>query len=141
MKTEKNNRKENMKSEKDEKGKEVWEMFSAAKLVEDAMKHEGLTVDLVAEAIGKPVQYVIEIIKHVRDITVDDALFLQRRFGWPAEELLDHQIRDLLARFKAYIEHLKIWGELWKLGVKERELEALSEKFLALIEKTFPDRR
>src|SRR5260370_42494110 len=124
-----------MKSKKGRRENEELELFSTSKLMEDLMKPYGLTADLMAEQTGKPVQYIIEIIKHVRDITVDDALLFERRLGWSAIELLDHQTRDLLARNKAQTEILKIWPKLLKLGVEIRELKPRVEKFEALVEK------
>ncbi len=124
-----------MKSKKGQRENEELEMFSTSKLVEDLMKRDGLTADLMAEQTGKPVQYIIEIIKHVRDITEDDALLFDRRLGWSAIGLLDHQTRDLLARNKAQTEILKIWSKLLKLGVEIRKLEPRVEKFEALVEK------
>ncbi len=108
---------------------------ATSKLVEDLMKRDGLTADLMAEQTGKPVQYIIEIIKHVRDITEDDALVFERRLGWSAIELLDHQTRDLLARNKTQTEILKIWSKLLKLGFEIRKLKPRVEKFEALVEK------
>jgi hypothetical protein len=127
--------KRKMKSEKPQKENEMLEMFSTSKLVEDLMKRDGLTADLVAQRTGKPVQYVIEISKHVRDITRDDALLFERRLGWSAIKLLDHQVSDLLARYKAQLEILKIWSKLLKLAVETRELESWDEKFKARVEK------
>ena len=101
---------------------------ATSKLVEDLMKRDGLTADLMAEQTGKPVQYIIEIIKDVRDITEDDAWLFERRLGWSAIELLDHQTRDLLARNKTQTEILKIWSKLLKLGFEIRKFEALVEK-------------
>ena len=124
-----------MESKKRRRENEELKMFSTSKLVEDLMKRDGLTADLMAEQTGKPVQYIIEIIKHVRDITKDDALLFERRLGWSAIELLDHQIRDLLARYKAQMELLKIWSKLLKLGFEIRKFEARVEKFEALVEK------
>jgi len=114
---------------------EELEMLSTSKLVEDLMKRDGLTADLMAEQTGKPVQHVIEIIKHVRDITEDDALLFERRLGWSAIELLDHQTRDLLARNKTQTEILKIWSKLLKLGFEILKLKPRVEKFEALVEK------
>jgi len=124
-----------MKSKKRRRENEELEMFSTSKLVEDLMKRDGLTADLMAEQTGKPVQYIIEIIKHVRDITEDDALLFERRLGWSAIELLDHQTRDLLARDKTQTEILKIWSKLLKLGFEMRKLKPRVEKFEALVEK------
>ena len=124
-----------MKSKKGRRENEELEMFSTSKLVEDLMKRDGLTADLMAEQTGKPVQYIIEIIKHVRDVTKDDALLFERRLGWSAIALLDHQTRDLVARSKAQTEILKIWSKLLKLGVEIRKLEPRVEEFEALVEK------
>ena len=93
-----------MKSEKPQKKNKVLEMFSTSKLMEDLMKRDGLTADLVAEKTGKPVQYIIEITKHLRDMTRDDALLFEQRLGWSSIELLDHLLSDRLAKDKARIE-------------------------------------
>lgn len=114
---------------------EAWEMFSTSKLVEELMKRDRLTVDLMAEETGRPVQYFIEIIRHLRDINQEDALLFERCFGWSAVELLEHQIHDKMARLMALIDILKIWRELFKQEIKWREGEAEIKKLLALIEK------
>src|SRR5205823_4422850 len=110
-------RKENMKTKKmktngHQKENEAWDMFSTSKLVENLMKRDDLTVDLMAQKTGKPVQYFIEIIRYVRDINQKDALLFERCLGWSARELLDHQIRDIMARVMALFDILKIRGEL-----------------------------
>jgi len=130
-----------MKTNEGRNENEAREMFSTSKLVEELMKRDGLTVDLMAEKTGKPVQYFIEIIRHVRDVEEKDALLFERRFGWSAIELIDHQIRDRIARTKVRRDILKIWVELLTHEVEWRETEAEIKKFLALIEKTFPARQ
>ena len=125
-----------MRANKYRKETEALDMFSASKLVEDLMKRDGLTVDLMAEKTGKPVQYFIEIIRHLRDVDKEEALLFERCFGWSAIELLDHQSRDVIARLKAHTDILKIWGKLFEQEVKRRKVEAHVKKLLALIEKT-----
>ena len=114
-------------------------MFSTSKLVEDLMKRDCLTVDLMAQKTGKPVQHFIEIIRHARDFNQKDALLFERCLGWSAIELLDHHTRDMMARLRVLIDSLKIRGQLLKQEIKRREVEAESKKFLALVEKMFPD--
>jgi plasmid maintenance system antidote protein VapI len=134
-KMKKTTNKAKMQSEKPQRENEVLEMFSASKLVEDLMKRDGLTADLVAGQTGKPVQYIIEILEHVRDITREDALLFERRLGWSALELLDHQTSDVMAKYKAQMEILKIWSGLLKVAVETREFERQVKKFEALVEK------
>ena len=128
-----------MKTNEHQKENETWDMFGISKLVEDLMKRDGLTVDLMAQKTGKPVQYFIEIIRHARDINQKDALLFERCLGWSARELLDHHIRDLMARFMVLIDLLKIRRQLLKQEIDCRKEEAESKKFLALIERMFPD--
>jgi len=128
-----------MKTNGHQKENEAWDMFSTSKLVKDLMKRDDLTVDLMAQKTGKPVQYLIKIITHVRDINQKDALLFQRYFGWSAIDLLDHQLRDKMARLKALNAILKIRRELLKQEIELCKVEAESKKFLALIEKKFPD--
>jgi plasmid maintenance system antidote protein VapI len=121
------------KSKNQGKENEVLEMFSTSKLVNDLMRRDGLTVDLMAEATGKPVQHIIEIIKRVRWLTQEDALLFERRLRWSAEELLDRQLRDLMAMDKALWETAKIWLGVLKLGVDTLELRDLVDKTLRAV--------
>jgi plasmid maintenance system antidote protein VapI len=132
--------KQNMKNRQEPQENEPLEMFSAAKLVERLMTLERLTPDQMAEKTGVPVQVIIGITKHVDQITITEeiALRFQRHLGWSATELLDLQINDVMAMYKALLDILKIRGKLLKLGFEIRESEALVEKLDALIEKMFP---
>jgi plasmid maintenance system antidote protein VapI len=127
-----------MKNRQEPRENEPLEMFSAAKLVERLMTLQRLTPDQMAEKTGVPVQVIIGITKHVDWITEEIALRFQRHLGWSATELLDRQINDLMAMYKALLEILKIRGKLLKLGFEIRESEALVEELDALIEKMFP---
>jgi plasmid maintenance system antidote protein VapI len=127
-----------MKTNEHQKENEAWDMFSTPKLVEDLMKRDGLTVDFMAEKTGKPVQYFIEIIRHVRDINQKDALLFERCFGWSAIELIDHQTRDSIAKAEVRRDIRKIWVRLLELEVEWPKVEAELEKLLALTEKMFP---
>jgi plasmid maintenance system antidote protein VapI len=120
-----------MKTNEHQKENEAWDMFSTPKLVEGLMKRDGLTVDFMAEKTGKPVQYFIEIIRHVRDINQKDALLFERCFGWSAIELIDHQTRDSIAK-------AEVRRDIRKICVRLLELEVEVKKLLALTEKMFP---
>jgi hypothetical protein len=121
-----------MKSKKQLKENEAFEMFSACRLVYDLMRRDGLTPDQMMKKSGMPTQNIVEILEGKRVITHGIAVLFERCFRWSAIELLDHQLRDLIGRFMVRVEIAKNHLEFLTKAAEIQELIARIEKELCV---------
>jgi plasmid maintenance system antidote protein VapI len=126
----KNERKDNMKSKNQEKENEVLEMFSTSKLVNDLMRRDGLTPDLMMKKTGMPTQYILAICEGKLDMTSGIALLFEKCLGWSAIELLCYQLRDLMGRTMARLKIAKNYLEFSTKAAEMQESIAQIEKKL-----------
>jgi hypothetical protein len=117
-----------MKSNKNRRENKVLEMFSASKLVNDLMRRDGLTPNLMMKKSGMPEGYIVAILEGKLRITEGNALLFERCFGWPARDLLYPQALDDIAVLKALAEITR--NEFCKTAAEMRQLIARIEKKL-----------
>jgi plasmid maintenance system antidote protein VapI len=119
-----------MKSNKNRRENEVLEMFSASKLVNDLMRRDGLTPNLMMKKSGMPEEYIVAILEGKVRITEGNALLFERCFGWPARDLLCQQALDDIAMLKALAEIMRNELEFFKTAAEMRQVIARTEKRL-----------
>jgi hypothetical protein len=117
-----------MKSNKNRRENEVLEMFSASKLVNDLMRRDGLTPNLMMKKSGMPEENIVAILEGKLRITEGNALLFEQCFGWPARDLLYQQALDDIAMLKALAELTRNHLEFFKTAAEMQQLIARIEK-------------